>query len=53
MNRIEFINFSKKARTDTVSIAHGTAAFLTWHRYFIHLYESLLIDTCNYKGSLP
>ncbi|KAH7382055.1 hypothetical protein BKA64DRAFT_713295 [Cadophora sp. MPI-SDFR-AT-0126] len=31
--------------------AHETAGFLTWHRYFIHLYESSLRDECGYKGS--
>lgn len=34
-------------------VAHETAAFLTWHRYFVHLYESILRDECDYKGPLP
>jgi tyrosinase len=29
------------------------AAFLAWHRYFIHLYEKALQDECGFEGSLP
>ncbi|KAF1837597.1 Di-copper centre-containing protein [Decorospora gaudefroyi] len=32
---------------------HGTANFLTWHRYYIWAYEQLLRDECGYKGYLP
>ncbi|KAH8812840.1 hypothetical protein F5884DRAFT_786519 [Xylogone sp. PMI_703] len=32
--------------------AHETAAFLTWHRYFIHLFERELKDKCGYTGGL-
>ena len=31
---------------------HGTAAFLAWHRYFIHTYETALKANCSYTGSL-
>jgi len=31
---------------------HDTAAFLSWHRYFIHVYESALRDQCGYTGHL-
>ena len=34
------------------SEAHGSAAFLAWHRYFIHTYEQALSRQCNYKGAL-
>lgn len=32
--------------------SHGTAAFLAWHRYFIHVYETALKERCDYTGSL-
>ncbi len=35
-----------------VSQAHETAAFLPWHRYFIHLYEKTLREHCAYSGHL-
>ena len=34
------------------SVVHGTAAFLAWHRYFIHTYETALKANCSYTGSL-
>lgn len=34
-------------------VAHFSAAFLSWHRYFISVYETLLKDKCNYGGNLP
>lgn len=37
-------------QTNTV---HGTANFLTWHRYLIWLWEQRLRNTCDYKGYLP
>ena len=35
-----------------ISQAHDTAAFLPWHRYFIHVYEKALREQCNYAGHL-
>lgn len=35
-----------------VSKAHDTAAFLPWHRYFIHVYEKALREQCAYSGHL-
>lgn len=32
--------------------AHDTAAFLPWHRYFIHVYEEALREQCAYSGHL-
>lgn len=32
--------------------AHGSAAFLAWHRYFIHIYERKLKEQCGYTGVL-
>ncbi|KAF2121024.1 hypothetical protein BDV96DRAFT_641662 [Lophiotrema nucula] len=32
---------------------HGTARFLPWHRYFLHIYEQVLQDQCGYRGGLP
>ena len=34
------------------SQAHDTAAFLPWHRYFIHVYEKALREQCAYSGHL-
>jgi tyrosinase len=32
---------------------HGTANFLTWHRYFLHEFEKALKNECGYKGAMP
>lgn len=32
---------------------HGTANFLSWHRYFIWAYESALRNECGYQGWQP
>lgn len=32
---------------------HGTASFLSWHRYFTWAYEQALRTECNYTGSQP
>lgn len=37
-------------QTNTI---HYTATFLSWHRYYIHLFEEALRDECGYRGSLP
>lgn len=37
----------------TVHIAHGKAAFFSWHRRFISVYEQYLKDKCSYTGALP
>ena len=34
------------------STAHYTAAFLSWHRWFLHIYESALRQQCGYTGHL-
>nr|POE87524.1 tyrosinase ustq [Quercus suber] len=31
---------------------HNAAPFLPWHRYFLHIYETALRDTCGYTGGL-
>jgi tyrosinase len=33
--------------------AHLSGFFLTWHRYFIHLFEEDLRETCGYTGAFP
>ena len=35
------------------NIIHGTANFLTWHRYLVWLWEQKLRNSCGYKGYLP
>ena len=32
---------------------HQTANFLTWHRYFVWVWEDTLRTECGYKGVLP
>ncbi|KAG9189203.1 tyrosinase [Alternaria panax] len=32
---------------------HGTASFLSWHRYFTWTFEQMLRDECGYKGYQP
>ncbi|KAG8159792.1 hypothetical protein KVR01_010429 [Diaporthe batatas] len=32
---------------------HLTGNFLSWHRYFIWLYEKALQEECGYEGTLP
>lgn len=32
---------------------HLSGFFLTWHRYFLSLFEKDLRDTCGYKGRFP
>jgi Common central domain of tyrosinase len=39
-------------RSNKIDVAHETAAFLTWHRYFIHVFEVELEEKCGYTGSL-
>ncbi|SMQ51023.1 unnamed protein product [Zymoseptoria tritici ST99CH_3D7] len=35
------------------SYSHYAAAFLAWHRLFIHHYEQTLKSACGFKGQLP
>lgn len=32
---------------------HGTANFLSWHRYFVWAYETALRNECGYQGWQP
>lgn len=32
---------------------HSSGYFLTWHRYFLHLFENDLRKLCNYTGRYP
>ncbi|KAI9146978.1 Tyrosinase ustQ [Paramyrothecium foliicola] len=32
---------------------HGVAAFLPWHRFFIHTYEEALRTECGFNGTVP
>lgn len=34
-------------------IAHDSASFFSWHRYFIQIFEDDLRSCCGYQGSLP
>lgn len=33
--------------------AHNAAAFLSWHRYLLHIYEKELQTVCGYTKALP
>jgi len=35
------------------TITHYAAAFLPWHRYFIHIFEKALVEECGFEGNLP
>ncbi|CAF9916149.1 MAG: hypothetical protein ALECFALPRED_010534 [Alectoria fallacina] len=41
-----------KMLTSGLFEAHESAAFLAWHRYFIHIYERKLKEQCGYTGVL-
>ncbi|KAK5058619.1 hypothetical protein LTR84_010882 [Exophiala bonariae] len=34
-------------------VVHLDGFFLTWHRYYLHLFEKDLQETCGYKGAFP
>lgn len=34
-------------------VAHLSGFFLTWHRYYLHLFEEDLAQQCGYTGSFP
>jgi tyrosinase len=50
--RSRFDDFVVTHQAQTNSI-HGTANFLTWHRYFLHEFEKALKGECGYKGVMP
>lgn len=31
---------------------HSTGPFLPWHRYFLHVHETLMRNECGYKGPM-
>lgn len=37
----------------TAPTAHKAAPFLSWHRYFVHTYETALKEQCSYTGAIP
>ncbi|KAK3385521.1 hypothetical protein B0H63DRAFT_183755 [Podospora didyma] len=47
----EFDDFVWIHLAQTMNI-HLTGTFLTWHRYYIHVYEQKL-QACGYNGNLP
>ena len=52
MARLVSIEHPNDPNVANVSQAHNTAAFLPWHRYFIHVYEKTLREHCAYSGHL-
>lgn len=41
------------AHTKEGTGTHYTGAFLTWHRYFLQVYEDVLVNECGFRGSIP
>lgn len=41
------------AHSKTGSYSHYAAAFLPWHRLYMHVYEQALRQKCEYTGALP
>ncbi|PYI01232.1 tyrosinase [Aspergillus sclerotiicarbonarius CBS 121057] len=39
--------------TAYADIIHHVGQFLPWHRYYMHIYETLLRDECGYSGPIP
>lgn len=39
--------------TERANVAHLSGFFLTWHRYFVHLFEKDLQEKCGWKGTMP
>lgn len=39
--------------TNLTNVMHLDGFFLTWHRFFVHLFEQDLQQTCGYKGTMP
>jgi tyrosinase len=50
--KTRFDDFVATHINQTMTI-HYTANFLSWHRYFVWLYEEALRTECGYKGSQP
>ncbi|CRK14437.1 hypothetical protein BN1723_010336 [Verticillium longisporum] len=50
--RSRFDDFVVTHVQQTMSI-HGTANFLSWHRYFVWAYEKALREECGYRGYQP
>ncbi|KAL3486996.1 hypothetical protein BJX62DRAFT_246259 [Aspergillus germanicus] len=39
--------------TEYADIIHHVGQFLPWHRYYTHIYETMLRDECGFTGSIP
>lgn len=50
--RTRYDDFVAQHMNQTLSI-HGTANFLSWHRYYVAGYEKALREECGYTGSQP
>ncbi|KAI8928739.1 hypothetical protein BC831DRAFT_447211 [Entophlyctis helioformis] len=42
-----------RSHSRILSVAHGSAIFLPWHRSFLHNYETILRTECGYTDPLP
>lgn len=50
--KTRFDDFVATHINQTLTI-HYTGSFLSWHRYFVWLYEQALKEECGYKGISP
>ncbi|KAJ3317848.1 hypothetical protein HDV06_001089 [Boothiomyces sp. JEL0866] len=41
------------AHANVADQIHNTAVFLPWHRHFLQILDSKLINSCGYKGRFP
>lgn len=39
--------------TNRTSVVHLDGFFLTWHRFFVHLFEKDLQEKCGWEGTMP
>ncbi|KAL4816198.1 hypothetical protein BDW67DRAFT_185023 [Aspergillus spinulosporus] len=55
LHRFSDLQALHRGMTNTAyaDIIHHVGQFLPWHRYYMHIYETLLRDECGYTGSIP
>lgn len=49
-NRYEELVYVHQQMTNTI---HEDGIFLSWHRYFVWIFETMLRDECRYTGAMP
>jgi tyrosinase len=41
------------AHINNTGLVHGNGVFLSWHRHFLHLFQTALTEECGYKAAIP